>query len=340
MAARKTGRLGRGIDALIPQGKNEMSHADESGISESKKSSAKGRETGASVNAGSAAGAPARTGAGSSGKAAKASAKDGSFGMTLKLSEIEPNRDQPRKNFDEDSLSELAQSIKEHGLIQPIVVKKRSGCYEIVAGERRWRAAKLAGLRKVPVIIKDYSEKELNEIALIENIQREDLNPVEEAAAYKSLIEEYNITQEELAARVSKSRTAIANSMRLLNLSDAVISMLADGKISAGHARALLPIENDVLQEETAKTVIENKLSVRDTERLVKRLLNPAKKAPKESDPAEDAAYRSLEERLRTIIGSKVSISKKSGGKGKIEIEYYSPDDLDRIVTMLGTIKE
>ena len=257
----------------------------------------------------------------------------------MKISDIEPNREQPRKNFDKEALQELADSIKQFGIIQPIVVQKKDDYYEIIAGERRWRAAKLAKLKEVPVIIKEYSDREVMEIALIENIQRKDLNPIEEALAYKSLIDEYSLKQEELANRVSKSRTEIANSMRLLKLTDSVQNMLINDEISMGHARALLTLEQEDLQIEAAKTIVSKGLSVRDTEKLVKSILNPKQvKLPIPS--AEAAIYDAIANKLREKMGTKVSINHKKNGKGKIEIEYYSQEELERLLEMFDDIKE
>lgn len=257
----------------------------------------------------------------------------------MKISDIEPNREQPRKNFDKEALQELADSIKQFGIIQPIVVQKKDDYYEIIAGERRWRAAKLAKLKEVPVIIKEYSDREVMEIALIENIQRKDLNPIEEALAYKSLIDEYSLKQEELANRVSKSRTAIANSMRLLKLTDSVQNMLINDEISMGHARALLTLEQEDLQIEAAKTIVSKGLSVRDTEKLVKSILNPKQvKLPIPS--AKAAIYDAIANKLREKMGTKVSINHKKNGKGKIEIEYYSQEELERLLEMFDDIKE
>ena len=257
----------------------------------------------------------------------------------MKISDIEPNREQPRKNFDKEALEELADSIKQYGLIQPIVVQKKDDYYEIIAGERRWRAAKMAKLKEVPVIIKEYSPQEVMEIALIENIQRRDLNPIEEALAYKSLIDEYNLKQEEVADRVSKSRTAVTNSMRLLKLTDSVQNMLINDEISMGHARALLTLEQEDLQIEAAKTIVSKGLSVRDTEKLVKSILNPKQvKLPIPS--AEAAIYDAIANKLREKMGTKVSINHKKNGKGKIEIEYYSQEELERLLEMFDDIEE
>ena len=257
----------------------------------------------------------------------------------MKISDIEPNREQPRKNFDKEALEELADSIRQFGIIQPIVVQKKDDYYEIIAGERRWRAAKLAKVKEVPVVIKEYTKQEVMEIALIENIQREDLNPIEEALAYKSLIDEYHLKQDELAKRVSKSRAAIANAMRLLKLTDEVQNMLINDDISMGHARALLALDQEDLQLEAAKVVIEKGLSVRDTEKLVKSILNPKQvKLPIPS--SEEAVYESIATKLREKLGTKVSINHKKGGKGKIEIEYYSKEEFERILEMFDGIQE
>lgn len=258
----------------------------------------------------------------------------------ISINEIEPNRLQPRKNFDEDSLHELAESIKQYGIIQPLVVQRKGKIYEIIAGERRWRAARMAGLKKVPVIIKDYTDQEVVEISIIENIQREDLNPIEEALAYQRLISEFNLKQDEVAERVSKSRVAVTNSMRLLKLSQKVQEMLIEDIISAGHARALIPIENEELQVNTAMKILDEHLSVRETEKLVKKLLTekPIQKN-KEEKKENDFIYKDLEERMKSIIGTKVSIDRKSSGKGKILIEYYSEEDLERITDLLIHVK-
>ena len=259
--------------------------------------------------------------------------------VMVKITEVEPNREQPRKNFNEDALLELADSIKQFGIIQPLVVQKQDDYYEIIAGERRWRAAKLAGLKEVPVIIKNYTEQERVEIALIENIQREDLNPIEEAMAYKRLMEEFHLKQDEIADRVAKSRTAVTNSMRLLKLTSKVQEMVIADMISAGHARALLGISDETLQENTAMKVFDEKLSVRETEKLVKNLVSPAKKEKTERNTAEDAIYESLEEKMKGIMGTKVSIQRKKNNKGKIEIEYYSRDELERIIDLFESIR-
>ena len=257
---------------------------------------------------------------------------------TLPVSSIEPNRNQPRKNFDKAELEELADSVKRYGVIQPLIVQKKNDYYEIIAGERRWRAAKLAKIKEVPVIIKDYEPQEASEIALIENLQRSDLNPIEEAKAYKDLIEEYDLRQEDVATRLSKSRSAITNSMRLLNLSEKVQGMIENGDLQMGHARALLGLENEGLQEKTAKTVVDKGLSVRDTEKLVKSILHPKQK--KLPIPNQNTAeVQRLTERLKEILGTKVSINQKANGKGKIEIDYYSTEEFERLYEMFESIK-
>lgn len=252
----------------------------------------------------------------------------------VKLTKVEPNREQPRKNFEEDALLELADSIKQFGVIQPIVVQDRKDYYEIIAGERRWRAAKLAGLKEVPVIIKNYTEQEIVEISLIENIQREDLNPIEEAQAFKRLLTEFNLKQDEVAERVSKSRTTVTNSMRLLKLNEEVQQMVINEMLSTGHARALLAIENQEEQYIIAQKVFDEKLSVRDVEKLVKNLYKPAK--PKKlDDKALELIYQEIEEKIKQTLSTKVSVSTKGNGAGKIEIEFYSHEDLDRIIEII-----
>lgn len=264
--------------------------------------------------------------------------------LYLKIDEIEPNRLQPRKNFDEDALQELSESIKQFGLIQPIVVKKQNNYYEIVAGERRWRAARIAGLKEVPVIVKEYNERESMEIAIVENLQREDLNPIEEAQAYRRLIEEFGLKQDEAAQRVSKSRTAVTNAMRLLKLDERVQQMVIDDMISGGHARTLLAIENKEEQYAMAMLVFDNKMSVRETEKLVRNYLKKEeeKKTPekKEDFSQMETIYHQLEERMKSVIGSKVAIHSRNYKKGKIEIEYYSNDELERIIDLIESVKQ
>lgn len=301
MPIKKKG-LGKGLDSLIPDNKSMKSVTSEKTV-ESKEDAA---------------------------------AKSGV--QVMKINEVEPNRDQPRKNFDEDALLELSDSIKQFGVLQPLLVRKRKDYYEIIAGERRWRAAKLAGVKEVPVIEKEYTDQEILEIGLIENIQRENLNPIEEAIAYKRLLEEFNLKQDEVAERVSKSRTAVTNSMRLLKLSDKVQQMIIDDMISTGHARALLAIDDPELQYTLASKIFDEKLSVRETEKLVKEIKNPKK--PKEKKPvANSFIYQDLEEKMKSVFGTKVSIASKGKGKGKIEIEYYSDDELEHLFDMMMSIK-
>ena len=259
--------------------------------------------------------------------------------VMVKITEVEPNREQPRKNFNEDALLELADSIKQFGIIQPLVVQKRDDYYEIIAGERRWRAAKLAGLKEVPVIIKNYTEQERVEIALIENIQREDLNPIEEAMAFKRLLTEFELKQDELAERVSKSRTAVTNSMRLLKLDERVQQMVVDEKISTGHARALLAVEDKEQQYNLANKIFDEKLSVRETERLMKNL-QKEKKDKKDQKTENEFIYKGIEEKIKMILGTKVTVSHKKNNKGRIEIEYYSNEELERIMDLLESIHQ
>ena len=301
MATKKRG-LGQGIDSLIPNKVNAN----------------KETET-VKVNAGS--------------------EKNETDGIFVNINKVEPNREQPRKNFDEDSLVDLSESIKQVGVLQPLLVLDKKDYYEIIAGERRWRAAKLAGLKEVPVRIMNLTDQEVVEISLIENIQRENLNPIEEAIAYKRLLTEFNLKQDEVAERVSKSRTAVTNAMRLLKLSEKVQQMLIDEMITAGHARAILSIADKEKQESIAMKVFDEKLSVRETEALVKRMLEPPKTAKKSKfSSAEDAIYESLEEKMKSIMGTRVQIHRKKNDKGKIEIEYYSKDELERIIDLFESI--
>ncbi|MEO2240112.1 ParB/RepB/Spo0J family partition protein [Dorea sp. YH-dor226] len=301
MAVKKKG-LGKGLDSLIPDNKNIKTITSEKAAEEKKEDQVK------------------------------------SGVQMLKINMVEPNRDQPRKSFEEDALLELADSIKQFGILQPLIVRKRKDYYEIIAGERRWRAAKIAGIKEVPVIIKEYTDQEIVEIGLIENIQRENLNPIEEAMAYKRLLEEFNLKQDEVAERVSKSRTAVTNSMRLLKLDSKVQQMIIDDMITTGHARALLAIDDPELQYTLASQIFDEKLSVRETEKLVKEIKNPKK--PKEKKVVENSfIYRDLENKMKDIFGTKVSISSKGKGKGKIEIEYYSDDELEQMFEMIMSIK-
>lgn len=299
--ALKRGGLGKGLDSLIPENRDVK------------------KENGTT----------------SSGSSAEEKGSE----VMVKITLVEPNRRQPRKNFDEDALQELSESIKQFGMLQPILVQDRKDHYEIIAGERRWRAAKLAGLKEIPVIIRDYSEQEIAEISLIENIQREDLNPIEEAQAYKRLLEEFHLKQDEVAERVSKSRTAVTNSIRLLKLSDEVQQMVIDDMISTGHARALLAIEDQQQQYAIAQKIFDEKLNVREVEKLVKNLNKPPKEREKkeEEDKSLMIVYQDVEEKLKKRLGTKVSISPKGNGAGKIEVEFYNHDDLDRLLEIFGS---
>lgn len=254
----------------------------------------------------------------------------------IRLSLIEPNRNQPRKQFDKITLEELADSIKQYGVIQPLIVRKKGDHYEIVAGERRWRAAKLAGLREVPVLIRDYGDGQASEIALIENLQRKDLNPMEEALAYRALMDEYGMKQSEVAEKVSKSRTVITNALRLLKLSKNVQKLIEEGTLSTGHAKVLLGLEDPEQQEIAAGMVLEQGLSVRDTEVLVKRLNTPKKPSREKAAFGNEAVYQELETKIKNRVGTKVQIKRKSEKAGKIEIEYYSTEDLERLSEILG----
>ncbi len=262
--------------------------------------------------------------------------------VMMDIQKVEPNREQPRKKFDEDALLELSESIKQFGVLQPLLVQDKKDYYEIIAGERRWRAAMMAKIKEIPVIIKDLTDQEIVEISLIENIQREDLNPIEEAIAYKRLLEEFDLKQDEVAERVSKSRTAVTNSMRLLKLGEKVQQMLIDDLLSTGHARALLAIEDQEKQYSLAQKIFDEKLSVRETEKLVKKVLNQKEQPTKEEppiDPKLEIIYQDLEEKMKTILGTKVVINKKDAQKGKIEIEYYSSEELDRLVDLFQSIQ-
>ncbi|MDP4091918.1 MAG: ParB/RepB/Spo0J family partition protein [Bacillota bacterium] len=258
-----------------------------------------------------------------------------SFVKEIKINEIEPNVNQPRKNFNNEKLAQLSESIKQHGVVQPIIVKREDDTYRIIAGERRWRAARMAGLATVPVVVRDVTNKQLMELALIENIQREDLNPIEEAEAYEKLLKEFNMTQEELSNTVGKSRPAIANSLRLLNLSETIKNFLINEELSSGHARALLAIEDKKLQEKAVEEIISKSLNVRDTEKLIKKLLTKSK--PKKADLLKEE-YADIEEKLKNIFGTKVKLL-SNNKRGKIMIEYYSNDELERILELVGKIK-
>lgn len=300
MPGKKSG-LGKGLDSLIPNKKNDISASKVEKKQEKENDSPKSGE------------------------------------IMVRINEVEPNRDQPRKDFDEDALMELADSIRKFGILQPLLVQKKKNYYEIIAGERRWRAAKLAGIKEVPIIVKDYTDQEIVEISLIENIQRENLNPIEEAMAFKRLLQEFQLKQDEVAERVSKSRTAVTNSMRLLKLSPRVQQMIIDDMISTGHARALLAIDDEEQQFILANKIFDEKLSVRETEKLVKALKNPKKEVKKEKSE-HTFIYENIEEQIKNIMGTKVSVNQKANGKGKIEIEYYSEEELERIYDLLMTI--
>ena len=258
--------------------------------------------------------------------------------VMMKISKVEPNREQPRKEFDKEKLEELAESIKQYGVIQPLLVQKNNDYYEIIAGERRWRASQIAGLKEVPVIVREYSEQEAVEISLIENIQREDLNPIEEANAYVRLMDEFHLTQEKIAERVSRSRAAVTNAIRLLRLPEEIRTMLIYGDLMEGHARALLGIPDAEKQVEAARKVVSEGLSVRDTEKLVKQILNPPVRRVKTPDAQSDLVYRSIEEQLKSVLGTKVAINRRGKSKGKIEIEYYSAAELERLLDLIRSI--
>ncbi len=301
----KRGGLGKGLDSLIPDKKFDKSGS----IPHNKEN-----------------------------KQVESATKEKDGQVMMKINDVDPNREQPRKHFEEDALLELADSIKQFGVLQPLIVQKRKDYYEIIAGERRWRAAKLAGIKEVPVIVKNYTDQEILEISLIENIQRENLNPIEEAMAYKKLLNEFNLKQDEVAERVSKSRTAVTNSMRLLKLSEKVQQMIIDDMISTGHARALLAIDDEEQQYLLATKIFDEKLSVRETEKLVKDVKNPKKEIPKKI--IQNAfVYEDIEERMKNIMGTKVHVNHKPNGKGKIEIEYYSDSELERIFELLMSIR-
>ena len=300
MAVKRNG-LGKGLDSLIP---NKTVKTTEKQANKTQKEKVKVEKSGETI---------------------------------VKITQVEPNSEQPRKDFDEDALLELADSIKQFGVLQPLLVQKKNDYYEIIAGERRWRAAKLAGLKEVPVLVREYTEQEVVEISLIENIQRENLNPIEEAMAFKRLLTEFSLKQDEVAERVSKSRTTVTNSMRLLKLDERVQQMIVDDMISTGHARTLLAIENHEEQYNLANKIFDEKLSVRETEKLIKELKNPKKE--KEKKVVEnDFIYKDLEEKMKTVMGTKVHVNPKKKGKGKIEIEYYSDEELERIFELIMTV--
>ena len=309
MAVKRNG-LGKGLDSLIPDKSDKIG-----------KSSGKNVEKKSEID-----------------ESKKETEKSGTGEMMVKINQVEPNRDQPRKDFDEDALLELSDSIKQFGVLQPLLVQKKKDYYEIIAGERRWRAAKLAGVKEIPVIVKDFTEQEVVEISLIENIQRENLNPIEEAMAFKRLLEEFNLKQDEVAERVSKSRTAVTNSMRLLKLSERVQQMIIDDMITTVHARALLAIDDEEQQYILATKVFDEKLSVRETEKLVKSLKNPKKPVVKEKIE-HMFVYDDIVDKMKNVMGTKVNINAKANGKGKIEIEYYSEEELERIYDLIMSIR-
>ena len=318
MAGRKNG-LGRGLDALFPDKKTASKENEVKFTAKVEKKT----EPAVKVRI----------------KNEKTEAQEKPAAERLvKISSVEPNLNQPRRHFDEDALMELSESIKQYGVLQPLLVSDKKDYFEIIAGERRWRAAKMAGLKEVPVVVKEFTDQEIVEISLIENIQREDLNAVEEAMAYKRLMDEFHLKQDEIADRVGKSRTAVTNSMRLLKLSAKVQQMLIDEMITAGHARAILAVSDMEKQESLAMRVFDEKLSVRETEKLVKAVLAPPKENKPHSYSAEDAAYENLEEKMKSIMGTKVLIHRKKNDKGKIEIEYYSRDELERIIDLFESI--
>ena len=304
MVARKKG-LGKGLDSLIPDNKPVKTNQTEMVLNAIKNNDV------------------------------QVESKSGE--QMININKVEPNREQPRKKFEEDALMELSDSVRQFGILQPLIVRKRKDYYEIIAGERRWRAAKMAGLKEIPVIIKEYTEQEIIELGLIENIQRENLNPIEEAAAYKRLLEEFHLKQDEVAERVSKSRTAVTNSMRLLKLSEKVQQMVIDDMISTGHARPLLALDDEKQQYELATKIFDEKLSVRDVEKLIKEIKNP--KQPKEKKVIKNEfIYDDLANKMKEVMGTKVSIAAKGNGKGKIEIEYYSDSELERMFDMIMSL--
>ncbi len=315
MAVKKNG-LGKGLDSLIPKGNIQKDASKSVGSPQTVKKTENTKEVETIIEE-------------------KIVYKD----QKVKISLVEPNREQPRKQFDEDALIELADSIKKHGVLQPLIVVKKENYYEIIAGERRWRAAKMAGLKEVPIIIKDYTELEIVEVSLIENIQRENLNPIEEALAYKKLLEEYKLKQDEIAEKVSKSRTAVTNTMRLLKLNDKVQQMIIDEMISTGHARALLAIDDKELQYQLAQKIFDDKLSVRDVEKMIKDIKNPKKEKIKQEVVSNDFIYNDIQDKLHQMLGTKVNLKHKNN-KGKIEIEYYSEEELEHIFDLMMTIRK
>ena len=337
MAVRKAG-LGKGLDKMFPVYNDSPAESTDNRKSETKPDAAGKSKQSTSDREGN--GEKRRKAEKSSESAIISKSEPGSDVLTVRISRIEPNREQPRQQFRDETLQELAESIREHGVIQPLLVQQKNDRYEIIAGERRWRAAKLAGLKEVPVIVREFTPQETMEISLIENIQREDLNPIEEAQAYRRLMEEYSLKQEDIAGRVSKSRTAVTNTMRLLKLDPRVQELLISQQISAGHARALLAVDDPERQYMIAKRVAAENLNVRDLEKLVKTVPSDKKERRKanRTDSALDMIYSKMEERMKTILGTKVTVNRKTDKKGKIEIEYYSSEELERIYDLLNTI--
>ena len=312
--------LGRGLDTLIPKNSKNKT-GKEKGSNNSSKDIDNGKET--SLN--------------------QIKAENKNREVLVDINEIEPNRNQPRKVFDEDAIEELADSIKQYGIIQPLILRKMDNYYEIIAGERRWRAAKKAGLKELPAIIRTYEEDQILKISLIENIQRENLNPIEEAKAYQQLKSEYGLKQDEIASSVSKSRVAVTNILRLLKLDDRVQKMIMENLISSGHGRALLSLENGDEQYQIAARIMDENLSVREAEKLVKVIINNKEESTdKKENEAENSQEKEMmnyfENRIKDILGSKVKIKNKKNNKGKIEIEYYSKDELERIIDMIQSI--
>ena len=341
MAKKRHGGLGRGLDALIPQERlqepikeetKSITPVEQQSVNGSEETADQIMQTGSSKET-----ADRQLSQMNRDPASESGVR------TLRLSQIDPNRSQPRQNFEDEALEELADSIRQFGVLQPILVQKRDEYYEIIAGERRWRAALKAGLKEIPVIVGDYSEKEILELSLIENIQREDLNPIEEAEAYKRLMDEFRLGQAEVAARVSKSRSAVANSLRLLKLEERVRKMVVDGQLSMGHARAILPVEDADQQYELAQKITEKQLSVRETEKIVKEMLKSGAEQDKsivkiekqEEDPSIAIIYKQIEERLQQSLHTKVSIQRKRNGHGKLQIDFYNSDDLEKIIDRL-----
>ena len=327
--AQKRGGLGRGLNSLIP---NKSKSAEYTALETAEQQKTTEISTKNTDNVDK----PEEK---SENKTTAAPVDDKDAVKLVKISLVEPNREQPRKNFRDEGIDELAASISQYGVIQPLLVQKKDDYYEIIAGERRWRAAKKAGIREIPVIVREYNNKEAVEISLIENIQREDLNPIEEAMAYDRLMREFSMTQEQVAERVSRSRSAIANALRLLRLPETLKGMVIAGEISEGHARALLAIPSEEAQLSLAKKIVKDSLSVRETEKVVQNLMRTLPKKTKTRDLSKEALLGSLSGQLENVFGTKVAIREGGRHRGKIEIEYYSDEDLDRIVELLQSVK-